>query len=60
MSLSLNDEATSDEEIEKAIRQTIRYSVRTFSPHFHNQLFAGIDQYGLVGSWLTDIFNTSQ
>ena len=58
--IELTDEPASKEEIETAIRQTIRYSVKTFSPHFHNQLFAGIDEYGLAGSWLTDVLNTSQ
>ncbi|KAK1122584.1 hypothetical protein K0M31_009029 [Melipona bicolor] len=58
--IELTDEPTSKEEIETVIRQTIRYSVKTFSPHFHNQLYAGIDEYGLAGSWLTDVLNTSQ
>ncbi|XP_020295181.1 cysteine sulfinic acid decarboxylase-like [Pseudomyrmex gracilis] len=57
--ISLHEESASDEEIERAIRQTIRYSVKTSSPHFHNQLYAGIDKYGLIGSWLTDVLNTS-
>lgn len=26
---------------------------------FCNQLYAGVDQYGLAGSWLTDTLNTS-
>ncbi|XP_043247931.1 cysteine sulfinic acid decarboxylase-like [Colletes gigas] len=59
-SVDLNEEPATEEEIETAIRQTIRYSVKTFSPNFHNQLYAGTDEYGLAGSWLTDIFNTSQ
>ncbi|OAD51941.1 Glutamate decarboxylase 1 [Eufriesea mexicana] len=58
--IELTDEPASEEEIETSIRQTIRYSVKTSSPHFHNQLYAGVDEYGLVGSWLTDTFNTSQ
>ncbi|KOX79713.1 Glutamate decarboxylase 1 [Melipona quadrifasciata] len=58
--IELTDEPASKEEIETVIRQTIRYSVKTFSPHFHNQLYAGIDEYGLAGSWLTDVLNTSQ
>ncbi|CAL7938340.1 unnamed protein product [Xylocopa violacea] len=58
--IELTEEPASEEEIETAIRQTIRYSVKTSSPHFHNQLYAGVDEYGLAGSWLTDVFNTSQ
>lgn len=58
--IKLTDEPADKNEIENAIRQTIRYSVKTYSPHFHNQLYAGVDEYGLAGSWLTDMFNTSQ
>ncbi|KAL6262929.1 hypothetical protein P5V15_005717 [Pogonomyrmex californicus] len=60
ISISLEDEPANHEEIETAIRQTIHYSVKTSSPHFHNQLYAGIDEFGLIGSWLTDVLNTSQ
>lgn len=60
MPIQLTEEPASAEEMETAMRQTIRYSVKTFSPHFHNQLYAGVDEYGLAGSWLTDVFNTSQ
>ena len=28
-------------------------------PNFFNQLYAGVDQYGLGGSFLTDCLNTS-
>ncbi|XP_076242356.1 cysteine sulfinic acid decarboxylase [Calliopsis andreniformis] len=56
----LTEEPATNQEIETAIRQTIRYSVKTFSPHFHNQLYAGVDDYGLLGSWLTDVLSTSQ
>lgn len=58
--IKLTEEPADKNEIENAIRQTIRYSVKTYSPHFHNQLYAGVDEYGLAGSWLTDMFNTSQ
>jgi len=60
MSLSLEDNPASNKEIETVIRQTMQFSVKTFSPHFHNQLYAGVDEYGLIGSWLTDVLNTSQ
>ncbi|XP_012222395.1 cysteine sulfinic acid decarboxylase [Linepithema humile] len=60
ISCSLNDKPASDEQIEAVIRQAIRYSVKTSSPHFHNQLYAGVDEFGLAGSWLTETLNTSQ
>ncbi|XP_312520.5 cysteine sulfinic acid decarboxylase [Anopheles gambiae] len=46
--------------VERIIRQVLHYSVRTGHNHFHNQLFAGVDPYGLTGSWLTEALNTSQ
>ncbi|XP_017889886.1 glutamate decarboxylase 1 [Ceratina calcarata] len=60
LSIELSEEPSSENEIETAIRKTVRYSVKTFSPHFHNQLFAGTDDYGLAGSWLTDALSSSQ
>ncbi|XP_047366960.1 cysteine sulfinic acid decarboxylase isoform X2 [Vespa velutina] len=60
ISLTLKEDGASSEEIDIIVRQIIKYSVKTFSPNFHNQLFAGVDEYGMVGSWLTEIFNTGQ
>ncbi|XP_049530222.1 cysteine sulfinic acid decarboxylase [Anopheles darlingi] len=53
-------EPSSEATIERIIRQVLHYSVRTGHPHFHNQLFAGVDPYGLTGSWITEALNTSQ
>ncbi|XP_053695114.1 acidic amino acid decarboxylase GADL1 [Sabethes cyaneus] len=46
--------------IEKLIKKVLHYSVKTGHSSFHNQLFAGVDPYGLVGSWITEALNTSQ
>uniref|UniRef100_A0A182TAP6 Glutamate decarboxylase n=1 Tax=Anopheles maculatus TaxID=74869 RepID=A0A182TAP6_9DIPT len=46
--------------VERIVRQVLQYSVRTGHNHFHNQLFAGVDPYGLTGSWITEALNTSQ
>jgi len=56
----LSEQPETSEKLEIAIRQIVRYSTKTWSPHFHNQLYAGVDKYGLAGSWLTDALNTSQ
>jgi hypothetical protein len=56
----LSELPETSENLEMAIRQIVRYSTKTCSPHFHNQLYAGVDKYGLAGSWLTDALNTSQ
>ncbi|EGI69245.1 PREDICTED: cysteine sulfinic acid decarboxylase-like [Acromyrmex echinatior] len=60
ISISLDDKPASNREIETVIRQTIQFSVKTSNPHFHNQLYAGVDEYGLIGSWITEVLNTSQ
>ncbi|XP_018052612.1 PREDICTED: acidic amino acid decarboxylase GADL1-like [Atta colombica] len=59
ISFSLNNEPASDEQIEDVIRQIIRRSLKTFSPNFHNKFYRGLDEYGLIGSYLTEILNTS-
>lgn len=46
--------------IKDICRQIINYSVKTCHPQFHNQLFGGVDPYGLAASWITDALNTSQ
>ncbi|KAL6445952.1 hypothetical protein ACFW04_000967 [Cataglyphis niger] len=60
ISFSLDKNPVEEKQLETLIRQIIQYSVKTSNPHFHNQLYGGVDEYGLVGSWLTDVLNTSQ
>lgn len=43
----------------KLAKDTIKYSVKTGHPYFVNQLFSGVDPYGLAGQWLTDALNPS-
>lgn len=58
--MTLTEAASTPDEIEAAIRYIARYSVKTSNPNFHNQLYGGVDAYGLAGAWLTEAFNTSQ
>ena len=37
----------------------VQYSVKTCHPYFYNQLYHGVDEYGLAGSWLSDALNTN-
>ncbi len=39
--------------------KVIRYSVKTTHPHFYNQLYHGVDGYGLAAAWLTEALNTN-
>lgn len=60
MNLSITEEAITAEQIKEICEQIIYYSVKTGHPHFYNQLFGGVDPYGLAGSWITEALNTSQ
>lgn len=57
--MSLHLEPQSDEQLLQAIRDTIKYSVKTGHPYFVNQLFSTVDPYGLIGQWTTDALNPS-
>ena len=37
----------------------VQYSVKTCHPYFYNQLYHKVDEYGLVGFWLSDTLNTN-
>ncbi|CAG9863233.1 unnamed protein product [Phyllotreta striolata] len=41
------------------LKNTIKFSVKTGHPYFINQLFSGLDPYGLAAQWLTDSLNAS-
>ncbi|KAL4716255.1 hypothetical protein ACJJTC_004749 [Scirpophaga incertulas] len=49
-----------DAELEKCVREVLQYSVKTDRATFKNQLYGGMDPYGLSGAWIAEAFNTSQ
>lgn len=57
--MRLHNEPQTDEQLLEAIRNTIKYSVKTGHPYFVNQLFSTVDPYGLIGQWTTDALNPS-
>ncbi|CRK92556.1 CLUMA_CG006113, isoform A, partial [Clunio marinus] len=59
-SLSDNNEPNDDVEIENLCREVIKLSVKTNNRNCHNQLFGGLDFYGLAAEWITNALNTSQ
>jgi len=59
MDLAVAREPASRATLEAAIDKAIQYSVRTTHRHFYNQLYHGVDGYGLAGAWLTDALNTN-
>ncbi|CAH1957959.1 unnamed protein product [Acanthoscelides obtectus] len=57
--LKLRSSPGTHEELLKLLKDTIHHSVKPGNPWFANQLFCGLDPYGLVGQWLTDALNPS-
>lgn len=49
-----------DSDVEKLCRDIIKFSVKTNNINFHNQLFGGLDYYGLAAEWITSALNTGQ
>jgi len=55
----LPEEPQSNESMIDTIRNIVKYSVKTGHPRFINQLFSGLDPYGLIAQWITDALNPS-
>ncbi|KAF0290391.1 Cysteine sulfinic acid decarboxylase [Amphibalanus amphitrite] len=58
--LALGEPASDEAELLQLCRQVARYSVRTSDFRFRNQLYGGVDGYGLAGALLTECLNTNQ
>ncbi|XP_015517993.2 cysteine sulfinic acid decarboxylase [Neodiprion lecontei] len=56
---NVQEEPKSQELILEMIKNVYKFSVKTGHPYFMNQLFSGLDPYGLAGQWLTDSLNAS-
>ncbi|XP_014260530.1 cysteine sulfinic acid decarboxylase [Cimex lectularius] len=54
------DETCTEEELLLICRKVARYSVKTSHPYFLNQLYAGVDKYGLAGALFSEALNTNQ
>ncbi|KAF7993477.1 hypothetical protein HCN44_010072 [Aphidius gifuensis] len=59
VNLHLSETGSTHEQLLQLTRNIIKYSVKTGNPRFVNQLFSGLDPYGLAGQWLTDALNPS-
>jgi len=57
--LAIQKDGLNDLQLEELGRLIVKYSVKTCHPHFYNQLYHGVDEYGLAGSWLSDALNTN-
>ncbi|KAJ8935784.1 hypothetical protein NQ314_012634 [Rhamnusium bicolor] len=56
---TLRQHGEPQEKLISLLKNTIKFSVKTGHPYFINQLFSGLDPYGLAGQWLTDSLNAS-
>jgi len=59
LELDISSQPASHDALLDGMKKIIRYSVKTGHPHFYNQLYAGIDPYSQVGSWLTESLNSN-
>lgn len=56
----MNKTVKSTEELLNLCRDVIRHSVKTRHTHFRNQLYGGVDLYGLGATWISEALNTNQ
>ncbi|KAM7420139.1 hypothetical protein PAMA_014718 [Pampus argenteus] len=59
LDLELRDGGESESQILQRCRDAIRYSVKTSHPRFFNQLYAGMEPYSMVASFITEAIKTS-
>ncbi|XP_024118077.1 acidic amino acid decarboxylase GADL1 isoform X4 [Oryzias melastigma] len=59
LDLELKDGGESDSKILQRCKNAIRYSVKTSHPRFFNQLFAGMEPYSMVASFIIEAVKTS-
>ncbi|XP_070821962.1 acidic amino acid decarboxylase GADL1-like isoform X2 [Chaetodon trifascialis] len=59
LDLELRDRGESDSEILQRCRDAIRYSVKTTHPRFFNQLYAGMEPYSMVASFIVEALKPS-
>nr|XP_034177857.1 cysteine sulfinic acid decarboxylase-like [Osmia lignaria]XP_034177858.1 cysteine sulfinic acid decarboxylase-like [Osmia lignaria] len=59
INFGLEEEPRSQDSLLQIAIQVFKYSAKTGHPYFMNQLFSGLDPYGLAGQWLTDVLNSS-
>ncbi|ESO87765.1 hypothetical protein LOTGIDRAFT_127363 [Lottia gigantea] len=59
LNLPIGKEGTSNADILEDCKRILKYSVKTGSLQFYNQLYSGVEPYSLAGSWVTDSLNTN-
>ncbi|KAK9508921.1 hypothetical protein O3M35_006362 [Rhynocoris fuscipes] len=59
LNVSLNKNCNENELLD-ICRKVVKYSVKTGHKYFVNQLYGGMDKYGLAGAVITEALNTNQ
>uniref|UniRef100_A0A4W6EZB2 Glutamate decarboxylase like 1 n=1 Tax=Lates calcarifer TaxID=8187 RepID=A0A4W6EZB2_LATCA len=59
LDLELTDGGESESKILQHCRDAIRYSIKTTHPRFFNQLYAGMEPYSMVASFITEALKPS-
>uniref|UniRef100_A0A669BLT3 Acidic amino acid decarboxylase GADL1 n=1 Tax=Oreochromis niloticus TaxID=8128 RepID=A0A669BLT3_ORENI len=59
LDLELRDGGEAESEILQRCRDAIRYSVKTSHPRFFNQLYAGMEPYSMVASFIAEAVKTN-
>lgn len=49
----------SQDELLDLLKEVMKYSVKTGHPYFINQLFSGLDPYGICAEWVASALNSS-
>lgn len=50
---------SSQEDLLDLLKEVMKYSVKTGHPYFINQLFSGLDPYGICAEWVASALNSS-
>ncbi|XP_076009942.1 acidic amino acid decarboxylase GADL1-like [Genypterus blacodes] len=59
LDLELRDRGESESQILQRCKDVVRYSVKTTHPRFFNQLYAGMEPYSMVASFIIDAIKPS-
>ncbi|KAH3707258.1 hypothetical protein DPMN_066657 [Dreissena polymorpha] len=59
LDLTISPDGAEHDTLVEACKNVIEYSAKTGHPRFFNQLYSGLNAYGLAGSWLADSLNTN-
>ncbi|XP_023340138.1 cysteine sulfinic acid decarboxylase isoform X1 [Eurytemora carolleeae] len=57
--LNIERDGVEDSNLDELCQKIVDLSVKTCHPYFFNQLYHGVDEYGLAATWLSEALNTN-